>query len=199
MLGKVPDGSAVPRPDARPLPDDHTRGAHAGRHTPSSYVADNDYAIGEIVQAVSHSPIWTNTAIFIIEDDAQSGADHVDAHRTIGFVISPWIKAHSVDHHFYNTDSMLKTMELILDLGPMSQYDAVADPIMDWDMSPSNSAPYDAITPSAKLIADRNPKLEDLSRIRPSPGDGACLRRRWISPTPMPPLPWSSTRSSGKP
>jgi len=167
MLNKSPDGSAVPALMLVRMGEDHTRGAQAGSHTPSSYVADNDYGIAELVQAVSHSSIWNNTAIFIIEDDAQSGADHVDAHRTIGFVISPWIKTHSVDHHFYNTDSMLKTMELILDLNPMTQYDAVADPIMDWDITPSNSAPYDAITPSPKLIAQRNPKLEDLTQSDP--------------------------------
>jgi hypothetical protein len=145
------------------LPNDHTHGAVAGKHTPRSYVADNDYALGEIVQTISHSPIWSHTAIFIIEDDAQSGADHVDAHRTTGYIVSPWIKANSVDHHFCNTDSLLKTIELILDLGPMSQYDAVADPIMDWNGSPSNAAAYDAIAPSQQLIVERNPEVSDLA------------------------------------
>jgi len=163
MLAKSPDGSAVPALTMIRLPNDHTTGATPGKHTPRSYVADNDYALGEIVQAINRSPIWSSSAIFIIEDDAQSGADHVDAHRTIGFVISPWIKAKSVDHHFCNTDSMLKTIELILGLGPMSQYDAVADPIMDWDGSPTNAAPYDAIAVSPEMIAERNPKESELS------------------------------------
>jgi hypothetical protein len=163
MLAMKADGSAVGALTMIRLPGDHAIGAKAGKHTPRSYVADNDYALGEIVQAISRSPIWRNSAIFVIEDDAQSGADHVDAHRTIGFVISPWIKRASVDHHFCNTDSMLKTIELILGLGPMSQYDAVADPIMDWDDSPANAATYDAIAPSPQIIAERNPEMSDLA------------------------------------
>ena len=168
MLDKSPDGSAVPALTMIRLPNDHTIGAKAGKHTPVAYVADNDYALGEIVQAISHSPIWTSTAIFVIEDDAQSGADHVDAHRTIGFIISPWIKPHSVDHRFCNTDSLLKTIELILGLGPMSQYDAVADPILDWDTSPANAETYDATAPSPGIFADVNPAAEDLSAGDPA-------------------------------
>jgi YVTN family beta-propeller protein len=163
MLANSPDGSAVPALTMIRLPNDHTNGAVPNKHTPRSYVADNDYALGEIVQTISRSPIWRNSAIFIIEDDAQSGADHVDAHRTVGFIVSPWIKAKSVDHHFCNTDSLLKTIELILGLGPMSQYDAVADPIMDWDSAPSNDAAYEAIAPSRQMILERNPKESELS------------------------------------
>src|SRR5205814_3452319 len=107
MLAKDPSGGAVPALMLVRMPTDHGVGARGGKHSVSSYVADNDYALGQMVEAVSKSPIWKNTAIFVIEDDAQSGLDHVDVHRTTGFVISPWIKAHSVDHHFYNTDSML--------------------------------------------------------------------------------------------
>jgi hypothetical protein len=138
-----------------------------GKHSPKSMVADNDYAIGEVVQAISHSPIWSTTAIFIIEDDAQSGEDHVDAHRTTCYAISPWIKAHSVDHRFYNTDSVLKTMELLLGIGPMTQYEAIAAAIDDWDSTPSNAGAYDAIMPSESLIADINPKPEELSAVDP--------------------------------
>ena len=163
MLAKSPDGSAIPTLMLVRLPNDHTSGAKEGEHTPRADVADNDYALGELVSAISHSPIWQSTAIFVIEDDAQSGIDHVDAHRTTGFVISPWIKPHSVDHHFYNTDSMLKTMELLLGLSPLSQYDAVADPILDWSDAPVNSAPYEAIAPSGSIIAEINPKVADLS------------------------------------
>lgn len=162
MLAKSPDGSAVPTLVMVRLPNDHTTGAKAGKHTPRSFVADNDYALGQIVQAVSHSPIWTSTAIFVIEDDAQSGVDHVDAHRTTGFVISPWIKPHSVDHHFYNTDSMLKTIELLLGIGPLSQYDAVADPMMDWSGSPTNAEPYEAKMPPVEMIGEINPEPTEL-------------------------------------
>ncbi len=139
MLAKDPSGAAVPAYMQIRLPTDHTEAARSGKHTPRSYNADNDYGLGQIVEAVSHSPIWKSTAICVIEDDAQSGADHVDCHRTLAYIISPWIKAHSVDHHFYNTDSMLKTIELVLGLKPLCQYDAVADPIMDWDTQPANA------------------------------------------------------------
>jgi len=162
MLGNAPDGSAVPALMLVRFPTDHTMAARGGKHSPKSYAADNDYAVGELVQAVSHSPIWNSTAIFIIEDDAQNGPDHVDCHRTTGFIISPWIKAHSVDHHFHNTDSYLKTIELLLGLPPMTQYDAVADPILDFDTTPSNAEPFDAIVPSKQLIAQINPRTREL-------------------------------------
>jgi YVTN family beta-propeller protein len=166
MLAKHADGSAVPALTLIRLPQNHTAGAQPGHHTPRSMVADNDYALAEIVHAISTSPIWTSSAIFVIEDDAQAGVDHVDCHRTTGFVISPWIKAHSVDHHFYNTDSFLKTIELLVGLHPLSQYDAVADPILDWDSAPSNIAPYEPIVPPKELIAERNPRVSALK-----PGD----------------------------
>jgi YVTN family beta-propeller protein len=167
MLASKPDGSAVPALMLVRLPNDHTTGAKPGKHTPRSYVADNDYAMGQIVQAVSHSAIWKHTAIFVIEDDAQSGVDHVDAHRTTGYVISPWIKQGSVYRQFCNTDSMLKTIELLLGLPPLSQYDAVADPIMAWNDSPANDAPFDAIMPAASLISELNPEKSDLSASDP--------------------------------
>ncbi len=165
MLSRDATGAEVPRLMLVRFPTDHTVGARSGKHTPKSYVADNDYAVGQLVEAVSRSPIWESTAIFIIEDDAQNGADHVDAHRTIGFVISPWIKPHSVDHRFYNTDSMLKTIELLLGLKPLCQYDAVADPILDWDTTSSNSAIYQAILPRQSLIAETNPRAQDLGMV----------------------------------
>ena len=131
------------------LMHDHTQGVSAGHHTPAAEVADNDYGVGQMVQAVSQSPIWKSTAIFVIEDDAQDGPDHVDVHRSTAYVISPWIKANSVDHTFYNTDSVLHTMELILGLPPLSQYDAVATPILDFDTAPSNGAVYPVQMPSS--------------------------------------------------
>jgi YVTN family beta-propeller protein len=162
MLSKDPTGGAVPTFTMIRMGTDHTVAAKAGKHAPQSYVADNDYAVGQVVEAVSKSSIWKDTAIFIIEDDAQSGIDHIDAHRTTGFVISPWIKAHSIDHHFYNTDSMLKTIELLLNLKPLSQYDAVADPILDWDTTPSNVEAYAPILPPKELIAKINPIISSL-------------------------------------
>ncbi len=163
MLAKSPDGAGVPALMLVRLPNDHSSGAKEGKHTPRGYLADNDYALGQFVQAVSHSAIWESTAIFVIEDDAQSGVDHVDAHRTLGFIISPWIKEQSVDHHFCNTDSMLKTIELLLGLEPMSQYDAVADPIMDWSDAPSNIEPYEAKMPPEMLFTEINPAPAELA------------------------------------
>jgi YVTN family beta-propeller protein len=161
-LAKSPDGSAVPQFMMVRFPTDHTNAATGGKHSPRSMVADNDYAVGQLVGAVSRSPIWNSTAIFVIEDDAQNGNDHVDCHRTTAYVISPWIAANSVDHHFYNTDSFLRTMELLLGFKPLSQYDAAADPIMDWSSGPANNAAYDAILPAKAIIAEINPSPQDL-------------------------------------
>ena len=111
------------------MPEDHTAGASPGWHTPSAMVANSDYAIGQLVTGISQSRYWPETAIFIIEDDAQDGPDHVDARRTVGLVISPYVKRGIVDSTLYSTSSMLRSMELLLGLPPMSQYDAAAMPM----------------------------------------------------------------------
>ncbi len=151
FLAQDASGATVPAFETVRFMHDHTQGVSHGRHTPKSEVADNDYAVGQLVDAVSHSPIWSSTAIFVIEDDAQDGADHVDAHRSTCYVISPWIKLASVDHTFYNTDSTLKTIESLLGLKPMSEYDAVASPILDFDTAPINNAPFNAIAPDPAI------------------------------------------------
>ena len=111
------------------LPNDHTSGTSPGKPTPRAYVADNDLALGRIVEAVSHGKFWKETAIFVLEDDAQNGPDHVDAHRSTAYVISPYTKRRAVDSSMYSTSSMLRTMELILGLKPMTQFDAAARPM----------------------------------------------------------------------
>jgi DNA-binding beta-propeller fold protein YncE len=114
------------------FPNDHTEGTRAGKPTPSSSVADNDLAVGRAVEAISHSPYWNDTAFFILEDDAQAGADHVDAHRSTALVISKYAPRQAsplVDHHFYTTVSMVRTMEDLLGLPPMNNNDAFAPPI----------------------------------------------------------------------
>lgn len=113
------------------LPNDHTAGMAKGKPTPTAMVADNDLALGLLVEAVSKSKFWKDTAIFVVEDDAQNGSDHVDAHRTVALVISPYCKRHAVDSSLYSTSSMLRTMELILGLKPMSQFDAAARPMYE--------------------------------------------------------------------
>jgi hypothetical protein len=109
--------------------NDHTEGQRTNRPTPYAHVADNDLAVGMFIEHLSNSPIWKESAVFIVEDDAQNGADHVDAHRTTAYLAGPFVKRGFVDHTMYSTSSMLRTMELILGLPPMSQYDAAATPM----------------------------------------------------------------------
>ncbi len=133
---------------------DHTMGTVPGEYTPQAMVADNDYCIGEIVQAVSHSKFWKSTLICILEDDSQAGYDHVDCHRSTALLISPYLEKSYVDSHFYNTDSMLRTIELMLGLPPMNSFDANAAPIGRFWVSPLNAKPYEAIKPE-RSIADQ--------------------------------------------
>jgi hypothetical protein len=124
------------------LPNDHTYGTSPGKHTPTAMVADNDLALGRVVEAVSTSKFWKETAIFVVEDDAQNGSDHVDAHRTVAFVISPFTKRAFVDSSMYSTSSMLRTMELILGLAPMTQFDAAALPMYQSFTARADFSPY---------------------------------------------------------
>jgi len=155
MLAKDPSGNTVPNLMMLRLGTDHTQGGGRGSPSPRAMVADNDYAIGELVDAISHSPIWKSSAIVVIEDDAQNGPDHVDAHRSTCYVISPWIKKASIDRSYQNTISALKTIECLLNLPPMCQYDAASDVIGGWDSSPSNSEPFAAIFPAEEVIGER--------------------------------------------
>ncbi len=129
------------------LPNDHTAGTRPGFPTPAASVADNDLALGRVVEAVSHTPYWNDTAIFVLEDDAQDGADHVDAHRSIAFVISKYspgsLASPYVDHHFYTTVSIVHTMEALLGLPPMNNNDALA-PLMAPLFSGPGQPPFQA-------------------------------------------------------
>ncbi len=124
------------------LPNDHTSGTTPGKWTVTACVGDNDLALGQVVEGLSKSKFWKNLAIFVVEDDAQNGSDHVDAHRTVALAISPYIKRHSVDSTLYSTSSMLRTMELILGLPPMSQFDAAARPMYNAFTAQPDFAPY---------------------------------------------------------
>jgi YVTN family beta-propeller protein len=135
------------------LPEDHTAGTSPGAYTPQAMVANNDYAIGQLVEGVSHSRYWPNTAIFLIEDDAQDGADHVDARRTMGLVISPYVKRGVVDSTLYSTSSMLRSMELLLGLPPMSQYDAAAMPMYASFGTAPEVTPFTVIQPQIDVNA----------------------------------------------
>ena len=121
--------NAVPQFNSVRFGNDHTEGLRKGRPTPYAHVADNDLAVGMFVEHLSKSSIWKETAVFIIEDDAQNGADHVDAHRSTAYLAGGFVKRNYIDHTPYTTSSMLRTMELILGIPPMSQYDAAALPM----------------------------------------------------------------------
>ncbi len=126
------------------LGEDHTRGTRPGSYAPQCCVASNDLALGRLVEGVSKSKFWKDTAIFVIEDDAQNGPDHVDAHRTVGLVISPYVKRKSLDSTQYTTVSMIRTIELILGLEPLSQFDAAAQPMFASFTDKADPAPYAA-------------------------------------------------------
>ncbi|MBV8995406.1 MAG: bifunctional YncE family protein/alkaline phosphatase family protein, partial [Pseudonocardiales bacterium] len=133
------------------LPNDHNAGTTIGAPTPRAYTADNDWAVGQLVDTVSHSPYWANTAIFVTEDDAHDGPDHVDAHRTLAEVISPYTHTGRVDSTFYSTASMLRTIELIVGLHPLTQFDAYATPMLGAFTNKPDPTPYTAIKPSQNL------------------------------------------------
>jgi YVTN family beta-propeller protein len=138
----------LPRFTVMSLGEDHTTGTRPGTFTPRACVASNDVALGKIVEAVSHSKYWHETAIFVIEDDAQNGPDHVDAHRTVGLVISPFTKRKHLDSTQYSTVGMIRTMELILGLAPLSQFDAAARPMFASFTEKADLVPYIAEPPS---------------------------------------------------
>jgi DNA-binding beta-propeller fold protein YncE len=132
----------MPRLQIVRLPNNHTSGTSPGKPTPIAHVGDNDRALGLLVEAVTKSRFWSQTAIFCVEDDAQNGPDHIDAHRTIAFVISPYAKRGARDSTLYSTSSMLRTMELILGMRPMSQFDAAAMPMYASFQSKPDNTPF---------------------------------------------------------
>jgi DNA-binding beta-propeller fold protein YncE len=146
------DGS-FPQLTILKLPNDHTAGTKVGVPTPTAYVADNDLALGMVVEAVSKSKFWKDTAIFVLEDDAQNGPDHVDAHRSPCLVISPYTKRKFVDSTMYSTSSTLRTIELILGLKPMSQFDLAARPMFNSFTSKADLTAYTHAVPRTDLKA----------------------------------------------
>src|SRR5437588_4783340 len=142
-------GQADPIPALTVLrfPNDHTTGIKKGFPTPQFMVADNDYAVGRLVEAISSSPYWKDTAIFIVEDDAQAGPDHVDSHRSVGLAISAYNKPGALIHNFHSTVSMIRTIEMLLGIPPMNQLDASAIP-MDIFQGQADLTPYKAVLPT---------------------------------------------------
>ena len=146
------------------LPDDHTSGTRHGAPTPAAAVADNDLAFGRIVEALSHSKFWPETVIFAIEDDPQAGWDHVAGYRTTAYCISPYTKRHAVVSTQYNTISLLRTMEQILGLPPMNQFDATAVPMTDCFTATPNFAPFTAVPTNIPIDQMNPPPVAILDR-----------------------------------
>jgi YVTN family beta-propeller protein len=143
------------------LPSDHTSGTRPGLPTPRAAVADNDLAMGQIVEAISKSKFWKETCIFVTEDDPQAGLDHVDGHRTVGLVISPYTKRGEVMSTYYSQINMVRTMENILGIPPMNQFDLAAEPMTDCFTDTPDFAPYKAL-PNNIPLDELNPPLESL-------------------------------------
>jgi hypothetical protein len=147
---------SLPALEIMTLPNDHTSGASSGKPTPRAYMADNDLALGRIIEALSKSPFWKNTVVFVLEDDAQDGPDHVDSHRSPLLVISAYNRG-KVFHRFANTTDVVATIEDILGLGRMSQFDHYGRPLREiWEATP-DLTPYTAIRPSVPLD-EKNPR-----------------------------------------
>jgi DNA-binding beta-propeller fold protein YncE len=145
------------------LPSDHTSGGRAGRPTPRAYMADNDLALGRMIAALSQTPFWKDTVVFVVEDDAQDGPDHVDSHRSICLVISPWSRG-GVQHHFINSTDVVGAIEAILGFRPMSQYDLRARPLERVFADEPDLTPYRALTPAVSLD-EKNPEKGKASEL----------------------------------
>ncbi len=137
------------------FPNDHTAGLSKGKPTPFAYAADNDLAVGMFLEHLSNSPVWKESVVFILEDDAQNGPDHVDAHRSTAYVAGPYVKRNYVDHTAYTTSGMLRSIELILGIAPMSQYDAGAMPLWRSFTATPDYTSFKAL-PSNIDLTDRN-------------------------------------------
>jgi hypothetical protein len=144
------------------LPSNHTHGAAPGSHSAKAMVADNDLALGQVVEGLTHTAFWKKMAIFVVEDDAQNGVDHVDGHRTVALAISPYTRRGSVDSTFYAHTSMVKTIELILGLPTMSIFDLIANDMRASFHNTPDYAPYTAVEPRQSLY-ELNPQLNALS------------------------------------
>jgi len=154
---------AVPQFNSLRFSNDHTEGLAEGRPTPFAHVADNDWAVGLFIEHLSKSRIWKETAVFIVEDDAQNGPDHVDAHRTTAYVAGGFVKRKFIDHTMYSTSSMLRTMELILGMSPMTQYDAAAEPMWRCFSSAADPTPF-ASVPANIDITEKNIAMNEWQR-----------------------------------
>jgi DNA-binding beta-propeller fold protein YncE len=144
------------------LPNDHTNGTAPTLPTPRAAVADNDVALGRIVEAISKSRYWKESAIFVVEDDAQNGVDHVAGHRTIALMISPWVRRKSVDSHFYTTINLYRTILQILGLPPQNQFDVAAEPMFSVFTDKADATPFETL-PNKVPLDELNPPVKALA------------------------------------
>jgi hypothetical protein len=183
-LKKWTSAGAMPHLSLVQLPSNHTNGTNPGASTPQAMVADNDLAVGQIVEALTKSPFWKKMAIFIVEDDAQNGVDHVDGHRTVSLVVSPFARRGAIDSTFYSHQSILKTIELILGLPNLSLFDRIATDMRASFQNTPDLAPYVAETPKQSLF-DRNPDKSALHGKARSDAL-ASAKMRWDVPDAVP-------------
>jgi YVTN family beta-propeller protein len=156
--------NAVPQLMTMRFGNDHTEGLRKGKPTPFAHVADNDLAVGMFIEYLSKSPIWKESVVFILEDDAQNGPDHVDAHRSTAYVAGGFVKRNFVDHTMYSTTGMLRTMELILGMPPMTQYDAAATPMWRCFATEANLTPFTHL-PANINLNDKNTAQNQLAEL----------------------------------
>ncbi|MBC7926261.1 MAG: hypothetical protein H7039_11445, partial [Bryobacteraceae bacterium] len=166
------------------LPSDHTFGTSPGTSSPKAMVADNDLAVGQVVEALSKSSFWPKMAIFIVEDDAQNGVDHVDGHRTTAYLASPYVRRGHVDSTFYSHQSMLKTMELMLGLPTMSLFDLIANDMRNSFTEQPDLTPFSSVRPKQDLYA-LNPPVSALSGPAKA-GAIASAKMNWLVPDAVP-------------
>ncbi len=181
------------------LSNDHTAGMSRNRPTPQFYVADNDYALGRLVQEVSNSPYWKDTAIFVVEDDAQDGPDHVDAHRSPAFVISAWNRKGALVHEFHSTVSLIRTLEICLGIKPMNFLDANAIPIDIFGETP-DLTPFNAILPTVapdNLMTPANPSRAALEMMRLT-GEQDLRHADMANPRELNEIIWFSVRGASE-
>jgi YVTN family beta-propeller protein len=155
--------NAVPQFNTVRICNDHTSGQKKGKISPIAAVADNDLAVGRFIEHLSHSPVWKESVVFILEDDAQNGPDHIDAHRSPAYVVGPYVKRNTVVHSMYSTSGVLRTMELILGLPPMSQYDAAAMPMFDCFTNKPDFTPF-TVRPANIDLNKRNVAVNKSSK-----------------------------------
>jgi DNA-binding beta-propeller fold protein YncE len=166
------------------LPSNHTNGTLANASTPKAMVADNDLALGQMVEALTHTRFWKKMVIFVVEDDAQNGVDHVDGHRTVALAVSPYVKRGHIDSTFYSHQSILKTIELMLGLPTLSLFDMIATEMRASFTDTADETPYQAVVPKQPLT-DRNPPVTAL-RGAARKGARDSARMKWEVPDAVP-------------